>query len=55
MAKGPYTNYVDSEGGEGVKEMSTFVYMGERGGLSNVYIAFSLLERFLDFSDFLLV
>ena len=30
---GSYTNYVDTKGGGGVKEMSTFVYMGGRGGL----------------------
>ena len=40
FGKGAYTNYVDTKGGGGVMEMSTFVYIGGRGVLSKVYVAF---------------
>ena len=37
---GAYTNYVDTKGGGGVMEMSTFVYIGGGEVLSKVYVAF---------------
>ena len=38
--KGSCTNHVDSKGGGGVGKMSTFVYVGGRGGWDNVYMVF---------------
>ena len=35
-----YTNHVASKREGGVKEMFMFVYIGGRGGLTNVHVAF---------------
>ena len=40
FGKGSCTNHVDSKGGGGVGQMSTFVYVGGRGGWDNVYMVF---------------
>ena len=39
-SKGACTNHVDSMGGRGVGQMSTFVYVGGRGCWDNVYMVF---------------